>query len=207
MVRYGAQSDHHLEELRQVLHIMFRDGGVHLELHADLLEVLDGLHHALERAFHPPEIIVLLRGQPVDRERHAHDAGVLHLLRQLLGHEQTAGRHDHAQTELGPVLGDIVDVGAHHGLAAGQDDDRVAEGLDVIEELVRVLGRELARVGTVPGRGAAVDAVQDAAAGHLPGDQPGEVFFFAAGMAVAMGRFHGMGMGHEDSLHNMFKVQ
>ena len=85
--------------------------------------------------------------------------------------------------------------GGVHGLAAGQDDDRVAEGLDVIEELVRVLGRELARVGTVSGRGTAVYAVQDAAAGHLPGDQPGEIFFWRQGWPWPWGAFMVWGWG------------
>src|SRR5512143_611559 len=35
MVRDGAQADDHLQKLRQVLHVMLRDGRVHLEFHSD----------------------------------------------------------------------------------------------------------------------------------------------------------------------------
>ena len=210
MVGHGAELDHHLEQLGQILYVVFRDRGVHLELHADLFEVLDGLHHTFERAFHTTEGIVALCVQTVDRERHAHDAGVLDLLRQLLGDEQAAGRHDHAQPELGAVLGDIVDVLAHHRLAAGEDDDGVAEGLDVVEEAIARLRVKLARIGPVLGRGPAVDAVQDTAPRHLPGNKPREIFLFlrhVCGMAVAVGGFGCLRVGHKCSFIENWKLK
>ncbi len=94
------------------------------------------------------------------------------LLRDGFGHQGPVRRQDHPEPLPVPVGGDLIDVRPQERLAARQDDDRFADGRDLIEEPQAFFGAEFPLVGTAQGGGAAVAAGQVAAPGHLPGDHP-----------------------------------
>jgi hypothetical protein len=68
------------------------------------------------------------------------------------------------------MLGDLEDVGAHERVATGEDEDRVRERGDLIDEGEALLSAQLTLIGAVDRRGAAVHAGEVAAARDLPGD-------------------------------------
>ena len=75
----------------------------------------------------------------------------------------------------------LVHVGPHHGVAAGEDDDGFAHLRKGIDEGLGLFGRKLSGVGFRVGLGTAVLAGQIAGAGHFPGNEA------AGGAAVFKG--------------------
>ncbi len=167
-----AQPDREIEDRGQFGQVVPADGGIDLEFQAAAPRRLDPAQDGVERAGDAAEFVVRGRRRAVERERNAPDARFEDLRDGLVVQQRPARRHHHRQAESVRVSGDVVNVRAQHRLAAGEDDRRPAEGGDVVQERAAFREGQFAGVRALPGRRAAVLAVQEARARDLPGDEP-----------------------------------
>ena len=112
------------------------------------------------------------RFRAIDADAHPPDPGLDQILRNRFGHQGPVRREDHPEPLPVPIGGDLADIGAQQGLAAGQDDDRFTDGRDLIENPPAFFGIQFPLIWTAQGRRAAMAAGEVAAPRHLPGDHP-----------------------------------
>ena len=177
---------------------MFGHGGVDLHAEADIVGPVQDIHGALPGAFDLAKIVVDRRPGRVQAEGDAADARVPGLFQARFGGQRGGGGGQRAaQALFGGVGDEIEEVPAHHGVAAGEDEDgMVAEGGQAVDEAEAFLSGKFQRMGMMLGVGAAVDARVGAGPGHFPGDGEGrfvEVRVHHA--AVVVGAFGGGGLG------------
>jgi len=82
----------------------------------------------------------------------------------------------HAKTQIGTVSGDGKDVLSHKRLAPAQHDHRSGKGGDLGQQIAALLEIKLIRAAILHGGCSAVDALQIAAIGRFPEDQPELMF-------------------------------
>ena len=89
-----------------------------------------------------------------------------------LARDQSRGRRRKrgAKAFLDRVSEDIVEVAAHHRIAAGDHQDRIAELADLIDQAARLGGGEFVRVALGLCLSPAMATSERAGAGDLPGD-------------------------------------
>ena len=171
MEGHGAQVERPVEEPGQVGDVAKGHSRVDLELEPGGLRGAGRRDHLVERPGHSAERVVARGVGAVDRQRDALDPRRLHVPARLLGHQRPTGRRHRPQTAVGGRAGELQEVRPEHRLAAREDENRLGEGGDVVDEPQRLRGRELA-VERPEARGrAAVDAAQGTGPGELPGDE------------------------------------
>ena len=108
----------------------------------------------------------------VQADRHAGDAGFFELVDGFGGEQRRgAGRDVGAQADLDGVADQVVEVGPLERIAAGEHHQGLAEGADLVEQAIALLGRQFFRVALGLGRGAAMYAGEVAGLGHFPDHQ------------------------------------
>jgi len=91
-------------------------------------------------------------------------------VRRLVVDERPVRREDGSEPDPASVLGDLEEVGAHQGFAAGEEHGGNLVGGEVVHEPHRLVGRQLAGVFLVPRVRVAVDAAQIASLRAVPHD-------------------------------------
>ncbi len=172
MVRSGPEAMGQIVDLPDLREVRLGDRRVDLELQTRPLHRLDPRYRACEGARHAAEGVVTFRFRTVDADAHPPDPGPDQILRNRFGHQGPVRREDHPEPLPVPIGGDLIDVGTQRGLAAGQDDDRFADGRDLIQNLLAFFGIQFPLIRPAQGRCAAVAAGEVAAPRHLPGDHP-----------------------------------
>ncbi len=171
MPRRRADALAKFEYLLEVVQVVAGDRGVDLELHALGLEAFDAAHGGVERAGHAAEGVMRLGVVAVDGNGATLHARFPDLAGRLRGDQRAVGRHDAAQA-LGRGVGhQLVDIGAHHGIAARKDDDRIAHAREGVDQGLGLFGGQFAGIGLGVRLGPAVLAGQIAGAGHFPRDE------------------------------------
>ena len=166
--------------------IMRAGGRLHDEGEPDPVEDLRALHGVLPGAAHVSEAVVTIGIERIERQRQSTRTGLGQTLRHVLGDAHAVGADDHPQAALRRALDDLEDVATQQRLAPGEDRQALrGEGGDLVDDLVALLGAQLASIGEVlgadrrPGAGVqiAVLAGEIAAVGEVPGDDvgPGEI--------------------------------
>ena len=107
----------------------------------------------------------------VQRDRDALDAGVHNLLRDFLGDQGAVGGQGDAQAFVGGILRQLEDVRAIERFAAGEHQDRVGEGGNLIDDVQALRGGQVVGRGKLGGGGAAMHATQVTAFGDFPKNQ------------------------------------
>ena len=101
----------------------------------------------------------------IDGDVHGHEAGLFEFADVFLSEELTVGEH-HGHGPVVVHVGDeFVDVGAEHGLAAGEDDQAGAQVEGARDDGLEFFGGEFLTLGVDEGVGAAVDTSALAAEG------------------------------------------
>ena len=118
---------------------------------------------------HAPELVVDFFAA-VQGDAHVGKAHFLEFLGFFRGDEAAVGGDDRAHALLGGVLGQLGQVLAHQGLAAGKEHDRRAEVRQVLYHDLGLLGADVVLALFVHGLGVAVHAFEVAALGHVPDD-------------------------------------
>ena len=171
MPRRRADALAEFEYLLKIMQVIPSDRSVDLKLHALGLETLDAAHGGVERAGHTAERIVFLGVVAVDGDRTALHARFLDLTGVFRRDERPVGGH-HAAQALGTRIGDqLVYIGADHGIAAGENDDRVAHAREGIDQRLGFFRGQLARIGFRMRLGPAMFAGKVTGAGHFPRDK------------------------------------
>ena len=173
-----------IEDVLEAVQVVARDRGVDLEGHPGLFKVFDAAHRGFEGPGHAAELVVAGGVGAIDGDGAAVDAGFLDLAGQFGRDQGAVGREGAGQPLVVGIGHQFIDIGAHHGIAAGEDDDGVAHLGEGVDEGLGLFGGELARIGFRVGLGAAVLAGQVTGAGHFPGDE------LAGGRAVLKGAHH-----------------
>ena len=168
---HGADFLAQVEDILERVQVALGHRGVDLEFHAFGLQVFDAAHGGVEGSGHAAEGVVACGVGSVDGDGAALEAGFLYLAGGLGRDERAVRRHDAAQALVAGVGGEFIDVGAHHGIAAGEDDDGLADFGEGVDEGPGFRGGELARIGFGMSFGAAVLAGQVAGTGDFPGDE------------------------------------
>jgi hypothetical protein len=134
----------------------------------------------------------------IQAEGDAAHAGLLGLAQaRRRGQGGGGGRERAAQTGGGGVRDQLEEIGPHHRIAAGEDQDRAAERRQAVDQLPGLVGGELGGVAPVLRVGAAVHAGEGAGACDLPGDGEGRLVEVGLEhVAVVQGALGG-GLGRE----------
>ncbi len=124
----------------------------------------------------------------VDADGHATHARLLDAGESLGGHQASSRGGERGTHSLLHSVGENVkEVAAHHGIAAGDHQDGVAELLDLIDEADSLTVGQLVRVSSRLGLRAAVLAGECAGSSQLPGDGEGGEVEVGLGQAGVMG--------------------
>ena len=141
----GADFLGDLGHLRQPVHVAARDGGLKLGIEADIARVPQGEHGAVEGAGDAAEIVVRGGVGPVQADGHAGDAGILESVDGFGGQQRSgAGGDVGAQADFDAVADQVVEVRPFQRIAAGEDHERLAEGADLVEQAVSLIGGQFA---------------------------------------------------------------
>ena len=155
------------EDLVDVADVLGCGGEAQSDADAVLAAVADALEGLLERA-HLAAHVVVARLGAVDGDAGVGDADLGHPLGDLLGDEDAVCGEGDADALLRGVFGEVEDVGADEGLAAGHEQSGDLERREVVDHRLRFLGGHLARELLFLGRGVAVDALEIAGLGGVP---------------------------------------
>ena len=116
---YFLDERHHFG---QDVHVMFGNCGIDLDTQADIVSTVQDVHRPLPGAGHLAERIMDLKPGCVQRQGDAPDACFSDLLQPFFGRQGGGGGSQRAaQAFLRGVSDQLVQVTAHHRVAAGED--------------------------------------------------------------------------------------
>ncbi len=160
-----------VKDVLEQMEIVLGDGGVDLEFDTHVFQILNAAHGSVECTEFATELIVLDGFGRVDGDGTPFDTCVFHLLRGFRRDQRAVGGHDTTES-LGFGIGDqFVHIGAHHGFAAGENDDRVAHVRKCVDECLGFDCGQLAFIRLGMCLGAAMLAGEIGGAGHFSCDQ------------------------------------
>ena len=170
MERGGAFGQSQRMHVFDQMVVQLGDGRV--DLHADAVgaQVAHSRYRVVERALASPECVLAFGRGKIERHRHAGDAMCGDFFRARVVDERAVRADDRPEPPFMGVIDDIPDVIAHQRLAAGEDEDGIGDGGDVIDDLLALFKRQLAGIGLAMGGGAAMGACEVTAARDLPSD-------------------------------------
>ena len=165
-------AEHHGHALKLV-HVLRADGRVDLKRQPLGGRVLHAGPGACERPFEAAEGVVHLGIARVDAEGHPAYSGLCRLRHAGARGKRSGGRGERdAQTALGCVAGELEQVAAHQGVAAGEHQDRPGpEAGELIDQPHAFVGVELERIAARLRLGTAVLARVCARLRELPRDR------------------------------------
>ena len=136
-------------------------------------QALHSHHGGGERAL-APHGVVDLGGGAVQGDLHVDVVASGQSSGHRLGDPRAVGRELHPYVVLGGVVDQLPEVGANGGLAPADVDVEDLHALELVDERLALVGRELARVTPARAR-QTVHAGQVAGVGELPGEADGGV--------------------------------
>ncbi|MNQ96354.1 hypothetical protein D3C85_1119540 [compost metagenome] len=158
---------HQLQQCRQIVGVVLGHGVAHADLHAGVARQADAVQRQREAAVEAAELVVggadAVEADADIVEADVGDAANVGRIDQ----RAVAGQAD-VEAHLLGATADVVDVRAQQRLAAGQDQHRHAEGLQVVHHREHLGGAQFTGEVLVGGDGVAVLAGQVAAADQVP---------------------------------------
>ena len=119
-----------------------------------------------------PENVVAFTVAAVDADTDPADSRPEHFPDIFLRQHGAVGCQNHPESFAIAVAGDFENVFPQQGLAPRENDNRTAEGGNLVEKTKTPAGVQFSRIGAPQGRSPAVDAGEVASPGDFPGDHP-----------------------------------
>ena len=141
--RISAEVQRHLVDGIELLVVVLGDGGVDLDRHAGAAQQLERRDAAVECALDLAEAVVGGSVGAVEAHRDALEADIDDPLGDALVHDRAIGGQSDRQADGGGVLSKVEEVGAHQGLAAGENQDRLAQFAQAGDHAARLGGGEV----------------------------------------------------------------
>ena len=158
-----------VEDLVELARVMLVDRETQADALADGDAILDALHGLLVRALDAAELIVDVF-EAVERDADIADADILDALRDLARDQRAVRRERRAHARFLCVLCELKEVRTNERLTAREQQDRHMERGEVIDELLRLVRRELVFILLRIGLHIAMHALEVARLRRVPDD-------------------------------------
>ena len=129
--------------------------------------VADTLQRRLERSLFAPEEVVRV-ADAIKADPHLSEALAAHGGGHLLSYQGAVGGHYYPEALPGGELGKLEEVGSHHWLTTGEEDNRNAERGQLADQGLAFIGGHLCISASPTGVGIAVHAIEVAFPGTVP---------------------------------------